>query len=384
MINQFSQKNSSTPVFKLNRIVFFIGVIAATCLVGCSNRIVAQGKTGAAPLLLTGHPSSIIARTESSVIIPGDTHVDLWVHPEMATIPGSPIGIEFRVKPTDRYGKDKHGEFTYFTTDNYFRTLKPLDKRTAAYWDRIRFSSNRLAKNDSFPAPPSLGHAWSSPYLFSDRNTIIQAFTSKEGIRNSVQSLIIKKEGDLFKPVHISNSWSVEKGRGLYEPHIAEHKGKYYMSARAEDGHGYLLVSEDKGYTWSKPVPWKWDDGSDIPMNQTMTKLLSHSEGLVLVYTRITEDNGKTFRNRAPLFCADIDVNTLRLKRETEIAVVPDKGFCVGTFWVWPINQEESYIATAEWPRDGRLTNGDVWLVKVKWKKSNLQMTAKGEIKIPE
>ncbi|MEI9806614.1 MAG: sialidase family protein [Bacteroidota bacterium] len=363
---------------------FFFCITAVCCLLISSAKLAAQSIDE--PIRLKGHASSLIAKTESFVIIPGDTHKDLWVHPEMVTIPGSSIGVEFRVKPTDRYGKDQHGEFTYFSTGDLFKKLTPLGQRTAPYWDRVRFTSSKLAKNDTFPVPASfsLGHAWASPYLFSDSNTLIQAFTTKEGIRNSVQSIIIKKEGNLFKPVHISNAWSVEKGRGLYEPHMAEYKGKYYMSVRAEDGHGYLLVSDDKGYTWSKPVPWKWDDGTDIPMNQTMTKLLSHSNGLVLVYTRITPDNGKTFRNRAPLFCADIDVNTLQLKKATEIAVVPDKGFCVGTFWVWPINQEESYIATAEWPRDGRLTNGDVWLVKVKWKKPNLQVTKTGEIKTPQ
>src|SRR3546814_4424716 len=90
------------------------------------------------------------------------------------------------------------------------------------------------------------------------------------------------------------------------------------MSVRAEDGHGYILVSKDKGRTWSPPVAWKWDDGTDIPMNQTMTKILSHSGGLVLVYTRKTSGNDQTFRNRAPLFCADIAPETLRLKKDTE------------------------------------------------------------------
>ena len=139
------------------------------------------------------------------------------------------------------------------------------------------------------------------------------------------------------------------------------------MTARCEDGYGYIMVSDDNGRSWSKPVPWCWDDGDKIPMNQTMTKLLSHPQGLVLIYTRKRDDYAKVFRNRAPLHCADLDPVSLTLKRSTERIIVPNKGNPIGNFWVWPVNKNESWVMVTEWPRDGRKENGDTWLAKIYW-----------------
>ncbi|MEF8811120.1 MAG: hypothetical protein V5A47_09375, partial [Bacteroidales bacterium] len=113
----------------------------------------------------------------------------------------------------------------------------------------------------------------------------------------------------------------------------------------------------------------------------------SHSDGLTLVYTRIRKDNDNVFRNRAPLHIADVDLKTLSLKRSTERIVVPNQsekgsGLPVGNFWVWPINQKESYVIVAEWPRDGRQENGDIWLVKIHWRHPNQKMTPNGREKV--
>lgn len=324
-------------------------------------------------LITRGHASSLIGEVRAKVVIVGDDHEALWVHPELVSDPDHPERIEFRVRPTDRYGKDGHGDYIYFETIDFFETLSPIAKPTSNFWQYVGLRKEHLHPSTAFRVP-GLGHTWGCPAVYTDSNIFIQGFTSKataEGNANQVQTLVVRRDGDTLVPVHISNSRTNSVGRGLYEPHIVGYKGRHYMSVRAEDGRGYLLVSEDKGYSWSEPIPWRWDDGTEIPMNQTMTKLLSHSDGLVLVYTRKRDDNADVFRHRAPLHCADIDLETLQIKRDTEIVVVPNRGLCVGNFWVWPISPEESYIATAEWPRDGRLENGDIWLVKVGWKKPN-------------
>ncbi|MGM0531815.1 MAG: non-reducing end alpha-L-arabinofuranosidase family hydrolase [Bacteroidota bacterium] len=63
------------------------------------------------PIVTQGDESSIVSYAESSVIIPGDTHEKLWVHPELMTIPGDPIIIEMRARTTDRSGGDRHNEW---------------------------------------------------------------------------------------------------------------------------------------------------------------------------------------------------------------------------------------------------------------------------------
>ena len=333
------------------------------------------------PILTNGAVESLVDRIESAVIIPGDTHKDLWVHPEVVTIPGDPIVVELRARTTDRRGKDQHSLSHYFRTDDFFQTLSAIEEPVAKDWDRIGLSLEDFNPpgNDELQLPESFGHTWASAYLDMGGDTILQAFTTQEKGRYSVQSFLALAEKGKFTPVHISNSWTNDIGRGLYEPQIAAFQGKYYMTVRAEDGRGYLLISHDGGRSWEMPIPWKWDNGEIVDMNQTMTKLLVHSEGLLLVYTRIRDDNDHVFRNRSPLHLADVDPETLSLKRDTERTIVPNKGLAVGNFWVWPIDQHKSYVMTAEWPRDGREENGDIWLTKIRWKNPNKIMTNKGE-----
>ena len=47
-------------------------------------------------------------------------------------------------------------------------------------------------------------------------------------------------------------------------------------------------------------------------------------------------------------------------------------------FWVWPIDQQQSYVVVAEWARDGRKDYGDTWLAKLYWKNPNRQLTRDG------
>jgi hypothetical protein len=336
------------------------------------------------PLVTRGAEGSLVARVEAAVIIPGGSHAELWVHPECMTVPGDSAAVELRARTTDRLGKDNHTEWHYFRTADGCRTLTPLAGPTPGVWNRKDLSLEGLATNRAAPAaiPKSLGHTWCSAFVYTDASTVLQAFTTRDGARYSVQSLVARVAPEGLVPVRISNAWSNEKGRGLYEPHIAVVGGRCFMTARAEDGFGYVMASEDGGCTWGKPKPWTWDSGEPVAMNQTMTKFASHAEGLTLVYTRVREDNAAVFRNRAPLHVADLDLATLSLKRATERVIVPNrpsggKGWPVGNFWVWPVSQEESWVTTAEWPRDGRPENGDVWLAKLVWRQPNRQTAPK-------
>ncbi|MDA3926736.1 MAG: hypothetical protein PF904_18780 [Kiritimatiellae bacterium] len=332
-----------------------------------------------------GAAESIVNEIESVVIIPGESHETLWVHPELMTTPGDPVQIELRVRDTDRKGRDQHKAWNCFKTDADFKTLQPIPESTSSLWKRKDLSIDDFADSidPKIKLPPMLGHTWCSAFAYLDSQTILQAFTTKNGKFYTTQSVAARIGKNGYVPLYISNGWTNEKSRGLYEPQISMCKGVCYMTGRAEDGRGYYMVSRDRGRSWSKPSPWKWDNGDEIPMNQTMTKMLSHSDGLVLVYTRIRDDNDNAFRNRSPLHIADFDVKTLSLKRSTERIIVPNrsksgKGLPVGNFWVWPVNQQESFVVVTEWPRDGRKKNGDTWLSKIKWKRPNQQLTADG------
>lgn len=48
--------------------------------------------------------NSLVRDVEAMVIIPGESHEDLWVHPNLVTIPGDPVRIELALRATDRRG----------------------------------------------------------------------------------------------------------------------------------------------------------------------------------------------------------------------------------------------------------------------------------------
>ena len=329
---------------------------------------------------LQASKSSLVQEIYSSVIIKGNTHEELWNAPFVATMPGDPIKFYLNINVADRRGKDQSFDKRYFTSTDFFETKQSVDHLPTAinfYWDK-RITSNIL------DMPESINHLWSSPPVFIDNTHVIQAFTQKsQKGKYSVCSALCKIFDGQLIALKIGNSHTIDKDspRGLYEPYIAKWNDKFYMTCRAEDGYGYLLVSDD-GLNWGDPIPWAWDNGEKIAMNQPMTKIVAHSEGLLLCYTRIRDNNAETFRHRSPLHIADIDLITLRLKKESENIIVPNNGMPVGNFWVWPVNQQESCVVTAEWPRDQQRAfekvNGDMWFCRIKWQRPNTLLTEDG------
>jgi hypothetical protein len=223
---------------------------------------------------------------------------------------------------------------------------------------------------------------WARNGVLLDAERILYPYVILYDTTYSVFTLAARQSGDRFAALYGSNGLTNNVKRGFLEPQIAAHDGRHYMTMRAEDGYGYVTTSDDEGRSWAPAKPWAWDDGRRVAMHTTMTKLLSHSEGLLLVYTRIRDDNGDVFRNRAPLHCADVDPVALRLMKSTERILVPNRGRPVGNFWVWPIDPQKSYVAVAEWPRDGREENGDAWLAKILWKRPNQQLTPEGRERV--
>ncbi|MCG8600460.1 MAG: glycoside hydrolase [Verrucomicrobiales bacterium] len=191
------------------------------------------------------------------------------------------------------------------------------------------------------------------------------------GVRCSFdgENLVIREVGPALK-----NS----VGRGLLEPSVTQFRGRFYMTIRAEDSHGYVATSED-GVNYEKQIPWTWDDGSKIGMSTTQQHWLTHSDGLFLVYTREDTANKNVIRWRSPLWVAQVDPEKLTLIRETERPVFPldgdgiedpDKVPLMGNFHVTNISPEESIITVGEWlPRGG--AKGNLLMARVKWSKPN-------------
>ena len=128
------------------------------------------------------------------------------------------------------------------------------------------------------------------------------------------EKLVIKEVGPM---VHSSGA-----GFGFCEPSVIEMDGKFYMTIRAYDKHGYWAESTD-GLHWEKVKPWAWDSGDQLRMSETQQHWLTLQHKLYLVYTREDQSNKDIMRWRAPLFIAEVDRERRCLLRKTEQIVMP-------------------------------------------------------------
>ena len=183
------------------------------------------------------------------------------------------------------------------------------------------------------------------------------------------EKLSIKKVGPPLKLAH---------KRGLLEPSITQFGGKFYITIRAEDDHGYQSVSSD-GLNWEPKQRWVWDNDEPVTMSTTQQHWLTHSDGLFLVYTRKDKSNTGIIRWRAPLYVAQVDVLTRRLIRSTERVVLPLVGDGVndpnnvalmGNFNVTNAGPDESWVTVGEWmPKKN--ARGDLLLARIRWSRPN-------------
>lgn len=206
-------------------------------------------------------------------------------------------------------------------------------------------------------------------------------FKPLEAQRYSVTVVRASFDGTELRYLDHGSELTVPIGRGLYEPSLALWQGRYYLTLRNDES-GYVSVSED-GRTFSDPVPWRWDDGSDLGNYNTQQHWVTHRDALFLVYTRRGAGNDHVFRHRAPLFIARVDPATLRVVRAGEQIAVPEHGARLGNFGVTEVDENETWITVTEWmqapgpnysdpaPLVARGADNRVWVSKLKWKTPN-------------
>lgn len=166
--------------------------------------------------------------------------------------------------------------------------------------------------------------------------------------------------------------------RGLLESSLTRFNGRFYLTIRAEDGHGYVSVSDD-GLNWKDKHAWAFDDGSPLTMSTTQQHWLTHSDGLFLVYTRKDASNVNVIRWRSPIFMARVDPGRLTLLRDTERIVHPlvgdgvgdpDNVPLMGNFHVTGAGPSESWVTVGSWlPR--RQARGEMHLARIAWTQPN-------------
>ena len=145
----------------------------------------------------------------------------------------------------------------------------------------------------------------------------------------------------------VGNIMTVDVPRGLCEPSVIAHKGKFFLCLR-NDVTGYVTSGED-GLHYDTPRELCFDDGSNLGNYNTQQHWITGGGKLWLVYTRRGANNDHVFRHRAPLFIAEFDPERMCVIRDTERIVVPERGARLGNFGCFSVSDTESWVVASEW-----------------------------------
>lgn len=367
---------------------------------------------------------------ELDVIRSGFTQTHCWVHPKAGAIPGSPKTIVMTMQELLLSGSDIFGPLNEMRSIDMGMTWEgPIEHETLGFreepngvkvgvcdftpsWHErsqkllgightVHYIGDKIMPNrrrgTAYSVYDSENNTWSSWDIVEmpDQNTF---FESGAGCTQRLDL----ENGDILIPItfsggeksHVKKSFTVmrcsfdgerlkyeehgighrlNKGRGYLEPSLTKFKGEFFVTLRADE-HAYVSRSED-GLNFEEPKLWRWDDGSLLPTYNTQQHWITHSDGLFLVYTRITEDNGHVFRHRAPLFIAEVDPSRLCVIRDTERILVPERGARLGNFQVVDVTPDETWVTVSEWMQpvgcEKYGSDNSIFVARVLWNRPN-------------
>lgn len=152
------------------------------------------------------------------------------------------------------------------------------------------------------------------------------------------------------------------KNTGEY--HLTKVGGRYFLALRCPD-QNRVAMSED-GLHFEPAVALRWDDDTVVPSIATQMRWVRQGGRLYLVYTRVDHSSKGIFRNRAPLWMAELDTATLQLKKSTEVIAVPISPGRddLGNFGTTFVNDGLSLVTTSEFGRT-KGSNSRVYVTNV-------------------
>lgn len=164
------------------------------------------------------------------------------------------------------------------------------------------------------------GNRFIAPFYF--QNERICNFYGSPSPAYSVITALYEIVGNQAVFIDKGNVLDYEQGRGFLEPTVLEMDGRFFMTLRAEDGHAYCSTSED-GLAWSSPMPWHWDDGSELEMSTTQQRWARIGNKAILLYTRKSAETKNAFRFRTMLYASEANPLTGTLLKSTEKVLFP-------------------------------------------------------------
>lgn len=348
-------------------------------------------------------PASAPFRIQLDVVSHGYDGKTCWVHPRAGVIPGATPSVVMTMQKLLLTGSDVFYALNDLRTDDLGRTWSPIVEHDQTLGRRqepggvivatcdftpkwhaktgkllgigqtVRYENNKVMENQkrdpSYSVYDEKTRHWSpwvtlampdEPKFYNTGTGSIQRvdlengeillpidFKGKEDKWYSVTVLRCAFDGTTLRRIEQGNELALASGRGLYEPSLTRLKGRYYLTLR-NDTAGYVCASSD-GLHFSEPKVWTWDDGTELGNYNTQQHWVTHGDSLYLVYTRRGANNDHVFRNRAPLFMAEVDPAKLQVIRATECVLVPEHGARLGNFGVTEVSENETWVTVAEW-----------------------------------
>jgi len=139
---------------------------------------------------------------------------------------------------------------------------------------------------------------------------------------------------------------TIATGRGLYEPSLAQFRGKYYLTIRAD--HSAFITRGEDGIHFEPIREWSFDDGKPLGSYNTQQHWVTIGNGLFLVYTRRGANNDHIMRHRAPLFIGQVNPETLQVIRATERILISENHATLGNSGVCRVSDDETWITCGE------------------------------------
>ncbi len=259
---------------------------------------------------------------------------DLW--PKWHAKSGKLLNIGHVVRYVDDRGpvKGARRETCYTVYDPAARSWSP--------WKRLLLPGSEL----TFPA----GAGCSQRVDLANGEILLPVYGGQRDASDPythAKVLRLGFDGTTLSVLAEGNALRQESKRGFAEPSLTRFRNKYYLSIRHDDA-GYCATSDD-GLNFNQPRAWLWDDGTELGNYNTQTHWVTHDDALFLVYTRRGANNDHVFRHRAPLFMAEIDPDTLRVRRATERIVIPERGARYGNFGITAVSENETWVTETEW-----------------------------------
>lgn len=235
------------------------------------------------------------------------------------------------------------------TTEYKKGAMSPSGRHRHTFWSVFDRSKNEFGKMNLLKMPDGYeqcGNGSGQSIELENGEILIPVYYKKREEKNMYSTVLrCSFDGKNITLLEMGNSLTVNIGRGLYEPSLVFHNGFYYMTLR-NDECGLVARSVD-GLNYTDLQLWKWDDGSILQNYNTQQHWMTVGDELYLIYTRRGADNDHVFRHRAPLFAAKVE--DMRLIKNSEFTVVPEKGARLGNFGVNSYKDGNATVMAAEW-----------------------------------